>query len=320
MRVARMARRVGSARAPKVESSVAEYLTIWFSIDEGRGHVKRNGERKALTKERYRRSGFLRRGRPKRRRSSPLRGSHGLFRMGECGQELFAGGGTGSERKKIGEMVGETRFYFIEGHAARKELLEGGSFAAHDAAGNDEVEIAQVGRDVIGEAVRRDPAADVDADRSKFFFLVSGFHPDAGPPGDAVGGNAEIGAGADHNFFERSNVPADIAPEMGKIQDGVTDDLAGAVIGDVSATVRFVEFHGLLAQDGFGGEQIRAIGIAAECDDVRMLAEQEDVVDGAGFASGNKTLLQGEGLAVGDEAQVGDEASRHNETVGARAV
>src|ERR1700741_1040869 len=43
MRVARMARRVGSARAPKVESREGAYLTIWFSIGKRRADVKRKG-------------------------------------------------------------------------------------------------------------------------------------------------------------------------------------------------------------------------------------------------------------------------------------
>jgi hypothetical protein len=37
------------------------------------------------------------------------------------------------------------------------------------------------------------------------------------------------------------DVPADVAAMFGEIEDGVADDLAGTVVGDVAAAVGFVE-------------------------------------------------------------------------------
>jgi hypothetical protein len=74
------------------------------------------------------------------------------------------------------------------------------------------------------------------------------------------------------------------------------------VVGNVSAAIGGVKFDIFLAEDVFGSEKIRAIGVAPESDDVRMLAKQKDVVDGASFTGGNKTLLEGVRLSVGDEA------------------
>src|ERR1700720_4489593 len=110
-------------------------------------------------------------------------------------------------------MVNEARLYFVEQNVAVEEFFEGGGFAVGDAAGNDEVEVAEVGGDVVGKAVGGDPATDVDADGGEFFFgdIARRLDPDAGFAGDAIGGDAEIGGGADHGFFERPDVPVNVA-------------------------------------------------------------------------------------------------------------
>ena len=53
---------------------------------------------------------------------------------------------------------------------ALEKFFEGGGFAVGDAAGNDEVEVTQIGGDVVGKTVGGDPAADVDANGGEFFF------------------------------------------------------------------------------------------------------------------------------------------------------
>jgi hypothetical protein len=209
--------------------------------------------------------------------------------------------------------MNEPRLYFVERYVAVKEFFEGSGFAVGDAAGNDEVEVAKVGGDVEGEAVGGDPAADMDADGGEFLFrdIAWGLDPDAGLAGDAIGRDAEIGGGADHGFFEGADVPVNVAADEVEIEDGVADDLAGAVISDVAAAVGFAELDIFLAQDVFGGEKIFLAGVAAEREDMRMLAEEEDVVDGARFTGGNDALLEGVGVGPGEEAEIGDEEGRH---------
>jgi hypothetical protein len=203
----------------------------------------------------------------------------------------------------------KTRFHFVRRDIAVEEFFERGGFAIGDAAGNDEVEVAEVGGDVEGETVGGDPAADVDADGSEFLFgdIAGRLHPDAGFAGDAIGGEAEIGGGADHGLFEGADVPVNVAADGIDIEDGVADDLAGAMIGDVSSAVGFTELHIFLAEDIFGGEEIFLAGAAAECQDVGMLAKEEDVVDGPGFARGDEALLEGVCVGPGEETEVGDE-------------
>ena len=154
-------------------------------------------------------------------------------------------------------MVDEARLYFFQREIAVEEFFEGGGFAVRDAAGDDEVEVAEVGGDVECEAVGGDPAADVDANSGEFFFgdIANGLDPDASFAGYAIGGDAEIGGGADHGLFEGADVPVDVAPNGIEIKDWITDDLAGAVIGDVAAAVGFTELDIFLAEDIFGGER-----------------------------------------------------------------
>jgi len=144
-------------------------------------------------------------------------------------------------------------FYFVQGDGALEEFFERGGFAVSNAARDDQIEVAQIGGDVVGEAVGSDPAADVDADGSEFFFRGSGLDPDARFTRDAIRGNTEVGGGTDHRFFEGADIPANIAFDFVEIEDGITDDLAWTVICDVTAATGDVEFDFLLTKDVFGG-------------------------------------------------------------------
>jgi hypothetical protein len=44
---------------------------------------------------------------------------------------------------------------------------------------------------------------------------------------------------------------------------------------------------------------------------MRVFAEEQDVVDGVGFACGDQALLEGVGVRIGDQAKVNDEERRH---------
>ena len=76
-----------------------------------------------------------------------------MLRLGKRGQELLRGGRTGREREKIAEVPGEASFYVPERDAPPKQFFERRGFAVGDPAGNDELEKAQVGCNVIGKAV-----------------------------------------------------------------------------------------------------------------------------------------------------------------------
>src|SRR5271166_426671 len=178
MRVARMARRVGSARAPKVESRDAEYLTIWFSIAASRTIV--NGKIRKMQLQ-----------------SASEGGSYN-------GKKLVGRLENRVTDEKFGEMACQMGFCFDQGDRALEEFFEGGGFAIGDAAGNDEVEVTKVGGNVVGETVGGDPAADVHTNGGEFFFAGSSLNPDTGFSRDTIGGDAEIAGGANHGLFQRS--------------------------------------------------------------------------------------------------------------------
>src|ERR1700739_3535510 len=149
-----------------------------------------------------------------------------VFVAREGGMEFFVGHRVWVQREELSEVVGEAGLYFGKGDITREKFFEGGGFAISDAAGNDEIEVAEVGGDVVSEAVGGDPAANVDTNGGEFFFHGTCLDPNAGFAGDAIGGEAEIGRGADHGFFAVADLPAYNAFYIAEIEDGITDDLA----------------------------------------------------------------------------------------------
>ena len=215
----------------------------------------------------------------------------------------------GCERETFRKLKGKPRLDFIELDVAAEKLFERGGFAVSDATGNDEIEEAEIGGDVVGKTVGGDPAADVDTDGSEFFFRDSAgwLDPDAGFAGDTKGRDAEVRGSTNHGFFERADVPVHVAADAIEIEDGVTDDLAGPMIGDIAAAVRFPEFDAFLAQDVFRREQIFRTGVATERKHVGVLAEEQNIVNGAGFARCDEALLESECDVPAANADVGDE-------------
>ena len=209
--------------------------------------------------------------------------------------------------------------------------------------GIDEAEVAQIGGDVEGESVGGDAAGDVDADGADLAFaarvvFVHGSAavvrraagrraPDAGETADAAGTDAEDAAETDEGLFheadevDRAEAAAVGVAEAAQIEDGVADELAGAVIGDVAAAVDLVEGDAAAGQQFVGGEDVGAVGVAAEGEHRRMLEQQQDVVDAALEAQLDELRLEAKSLVVGNAAEI--EVLNHrcfdcNETTGRR--
>ena len=201
----------------------------------------------------------------------------------------------------------------------RRFEFEGRYGAVGDAAGDDVVEVAEIGGDVEGEAVGGDGLGDVDADGGDFLFAdgAAGEGPDAGEFADALGGDAEIFAGEDEGFFHEADevdgaeVRAAFAGEVAaEVEDGVADELAGAVVGDVAAAVDFVDFYGSAGEQVVGGQDVGAGGVAAEGEDGWVFEEEERVADEVGFAGGYDFGLEAEAFGVGDAAEL-EEVDMH---------
>ena len=131
-----------------------------------------------------------------------------------------------------------------------------------------------------------------------------GMHPDAGASRHAEGRDAKGGGRANHGLFELAHIPADIAADFGKMQDGIADNLSRAMIGDIAAAVAGMEFDAHLPQPIAGNAQVFELAAAAEREHVGMLAQQQDVGHGSRLARGHQPLLQREGFGVADPAQV----------------
>jgi hypothetical protein len=171
--------------------------------------------------------------------------------------------------------------------------------------------------------------------------------PDAGETGDAFGGDGEVGAGADENFFEaadesddaegfegrvcdspgRTNASAPTRKRLARadastslragfcvrsytkaaeIEDGVADDLAGAVESDVAAAVAFEELNAALGEEFARGDNVNSFRIAAEADDGRVFEQEQDVADSFFLAQGDELLLQAKAGRVVNGAELND--------------
>src|SRR5258707_1636313 len=103
------------------------------------------------------------------------------------------------------------------------------------AAGNDAREQGEVGRDVQGEAVRRDPPRQMDADRSDLLLP----HPDADvllafprPSGEPVAGER-----ANENLLKIADIAADVPTVRAEGDDRIPHELPRTVIGDLAAAI-----------------------------------------------------------------------------------
>ena len=69
--------------------------------------------------------------------------------------------------------------------------------------------------------------------------------------------------------------------QAAEVEDGVADELAGAVVGDVAAAVDFVEGDAAAGKNLIGGQDVGAIGVAAKGEHGRMFEKQKNVFNAA---------------------------------------
>src|SRR5581483_1599616 len=86
------------------------------------------------------------------------------------------------------------------------------------------------------------------------------------------------------NLLDGANICAYIALPQAKVNDGIGDNLSGAMIGDVAAAIGFVQFDAMTLEDPGWRQQIFGMSVAADGDHVRVLNEQQRVDPGARFA------------------------------------
>src|SRR5690606_13575036 len=206
-------------------------------------------------------------------RAGSAEGTRGLLRGGSRG---FGGDRLGREgvepgagvvaaallqrgAEAVGEVGEEAGRRLVPAHRPAELPLERGDAPVGDAAGDDEVEPAEVGVEVEGEAVHADPAAAADAEGAHLPLVAPavGPDPDAGAALDAAGGEPVVGAGPHDGLLELAEEAVDVraAPAVGvaeavEVEDGGGDELSGAVERDGAGAD---DRHVLGAAGGAGG-------------------------------------------------------------------
>jgi hypothetical protein len=92
--------------------------------------------------------------------------------------------------------------------------------------------------------MKADPSPDGNAEGSHFEVL----HPNAAVLRITVSLNAEIGKNLYYNFFEQIDKPTDGEVSLSQMNDGIDDQLPGAMVGDISSSFNSLNFYSLRGQ------------------------------------------------------------------------
>ena len=134
--------------------------------------------------------------------------------------------------------------------------------------------------------------------------------PDAGERADAAGLHTEFGAEVDERLLHKADevdgadASAAWITQAAQVEDGIADELAGAVVGDVATTIDFVEGDAAAREELIGCEDVGAVCIAAEGEHRRVFEEQQNVADAALLAEFDQLRLEKERFAVVDAAEI----------------
>src|SRR5579871_745877 len=182
--------------------------------------------------------------------------------------------------------------YFFAG-CSRAELVDG-CYRFGQPARHDVPEVAQVCCVIQCKSMRSDPAADVNADGCDLLSL----NPNAGAAQETLGLDAEFVQSVDNRLLHGPNIGDHVALPFSQIENGISDDLTGAMIGDVAAPIGGMKGNAGAAQDFFARQQIFGVPVAAERDDVRVLDDQELVGNELPLALLHQVLLYAEGFSI----------------------
>lgn len=182
-----------------------------------------------------------------------------------------------------------------EAGGVAEKLAEGSDGLVGDAARDDVLEVGHVGVDVEGEAMAGDPMVETDPDGGD----LGSSHPDAGVSGEAFTLETVVGEDADDHFFEGAQVPAHGALPLGEVEDGVGDELSGAVAGDIAAAVGLDDLDAAPGIFFAGQKEVFGVGGASESDDWGVFEEEEGIGGDALLDGALALVLACEHVGVG---------------------
>src|SRR5207253_10562593 len=87
----------------------------------------------------------------------------------------------------------------------------------------------------------------------------------------------EVRRPAEHSLVQVPAVPDDVPANRGQVKDGVADQLAGAMIGDVTAAIGQVELDIHLPEQVLRRAEVLRFSVAPKRDHMRMLAQERRV-------------------------------------------
>src|SRR5262249_1805668 len=220
----------------------------------------------------------------------------------------------------LAQMSRERAPHILRTNLARQQLLKRSGLTPADAAGHDQIKVPQVRGYVVGKPMRRHPTADVYSDRRQLFRRIPFAHPDPGLPFRAPRTELKICRSPNHCLFELTDIPNHISLDRAEVQNRVANNLSRPVIGNVAAARGLKVFDAFLAQHLLACQQIRALPVAAERNYMRVLAVEQHVLDCAGFAGGNDTLLQFPRRGVTDQSCINHQTTAHKSPMTNRAA
>ena len=188
------------------------------------------------------------------------------------------------------------------GDGGVQDFVDGGHGGVGDAAVVYEGEMVEIGGEVQGEAVHGDPALHVDADRGDLVFA----DPDAGFIISPDPRDAEADQGANQDFFQLPEVLSEVGAVAGEVQDGITDNLTGAVVGYVSAAVGVDQLNAAVGELGLLDEDVIEASGTAEGDYGRVFQEDKGVRGLASDATVPEAGLEVKGGLIVNESEFQD--------------
>ncbi len=169
-----------------------------------------------------------------------------------------------------------------------------------DAARDDAPKLRKIRIDVQCKPVHRDPAADLHADCGD---LVS-LHPDSRIPFLPRPFNPEGPQGNDDCFLQASEVLMQVRVIIVQVENGISDDLAGPVIGYITTPVDFKKFNATLAEFVPRRQEVVFVSTFADGIDVLVLCQQKQVSDSAIASRLPELLLKRPGIRIPRAADI----------------
>jgi hypothetical protein len=130
------------------------------------------------------------------------------------------------------EVRSDPCLHLFHRHRFTAQVTQGRHWATFDTAGMYPLEKGKISVHVQGETMHCHPTPDGNADRGEF----SPVCPDSRTTGHTIGGDAKITGNADENFFQETEIMAQVLSSMAQPENGVPDQLARTMESNVAPT------------------------------------------------------------------------------------